>query len=476
MGFLLRGVYGFSCTGASAAVPNAVFRAARHLQKLPGRNSIATMLRKILVGLIVMPGALVIASCGGRAVGYGIVLWGELAGAPQTGAVVSVIQSSTIGSSLLISIPGERAPREYPAGRIRVFKNRGDASAFAAKYAASLGSWAVVVKEDSPPLPIRDAAAQEGKIVYRLQYRQLVKVISRSADRVTVKPYADYWYEVTTNDGYTGWCFGHFLKTFAATGDPTPQMNAILSQDETLARIMGTTWRPTWFGDMITNGAIDLSMLREDVGLFPSPADRIMKLVLPLSTFEFHYTGEPQKVGAASYLFTGTDLRIDVLGDDRINVTWRYKGQPKTDPYVSMKEDIAAVVAAEQQRRADIYAALKKKGATLVSSAYGTIRLLDDMRFTWSGFSALVPSLIGPEAKGKGSVDFTLRVGKQIAGDYDGALTFVFDEYSDTGVSFLYKAAGDGLRFISLARNSVQDLAVVHPSTSPVVIFFSQSP
>ena len=434
------------------------------------------MLRKILVGSLVLPGALFIASCGGRAVGYGVVLWGELTGAPLTGAVVSVLQSSTIGSSLLISIPGERKPREYPAGRIRVFKSRGDASAFASTYAANLGSWAVVVKEDSPPLPIRDAAGQDGKSVYKLQYRQLVKVIGRSANQLLVKPYTDYWYEVTTNDGYTGWCFGHFLKTFSATGDPTPQMNAILSQDETLARIMGTTWRPAWFVDMISSGTIDLSMVREDVGLFPSPADRSMKLVLPLSTFEFRYTGEPQKVGAASYLFTGTDLRIDVLDDERINVNWRYKDQPKTDLYVSVKEDIAEIVAAEQQRRADIYTALTKKGATLLSSAYGTIHLQENMRFTWAGFGALVPSLIGADAKGKGSVDFTLRVSKQLAGDYDGALTFVFDEYSKGGVSFLYKAAGDGLRFTSLGRDSVQDLTVMHPSPSPVVIFFSQSP
>jgi hypothetical protein len=89
-------------------------------------------------------------------------------------------------------------------------------------------------------------------------------------------------------------------------------------------------------------------MYREDVGLFPSPEDRLMKLVLPLSTFEFHYTGEPQKAGVASYTFPGTDLRIDVLDEGRINVSWRYKDQPKTDQYVMVKDDVAQIVAAEQ--------------------------------------------------------------------------------------------------------------------------------
>ena len=127
-----------------------------------------------------------------------------------------------------------------------------------------------------------------------------------------------------------------------------------------------------------------------------------MKLVLPLSSFEFRYTGEPQKAGAASYTFPGTDLRIDVLDDERINVSWRYKDQLKTDQYVVVKDDVAQVVAAEQQRRDDIYAGLVKKGGTLSSSAYGTIRLLPGGRFSWEGFSKLVPSLIGPEREGEG--------------------------------------------------------------------------
>jgi len=430
--------------------------------------------RTFAAGFAVLCG-LILASCGVRAVGYGVVLWGETAGTPQTGAVVAIVQESTVGSSLLIAVPGEKKPREYPMGRIRIFRTKSEAGFFAAAYASNLSSWAVVMKEDTPPLPVRDAPSQEGKVIYKLQYRQLVKVVSRSADKVTVKPYSDYWYEVATEDGFTGWCFGHFLKPFTAGADPAADAQRILSQDEVLARIMGTTWRPSWFLDMVAKGAIDLTMFREDVGFFPSPEERLMRLVLPLSTFEFRYTGEPQKAGSASYTFPGTDLRIDVLDDERINVSYRYKDQPKTELYVVVKDDVAQLVAAEQQRRADLYDGLVKKGAILASSAYGTIRLQPGMRFSWDGFSKLVPTLIGPDAKGKGSVDFTLHVRKEIMPDYDGAITFLFDEYPKSGVSFLYKSAAGGLRFTSLARDSVQDLFVTHPSLSAVVIFFSQS-
>jgi len=73
-------------------------------------------------------------------------------------------------------------------------------------------------------------------------------------------------------------------------------------------------------------------------------------------------------------------------------------------------------------------------------------------------------------------VDFTLHVRKELLGDYDGAITFIFDEYPRGGLSFLYKVTSGGLRFTSLARDSVQDLFVTHPSLSAVVIFFSQAP
>ena len=430
--------------------------------------------RSIAAGLIVLCG-LVLASCGARPVGWGVVLWGETSGAPRTGSIVGILQESAIGEASLIAVPGEKKPREYPLGRIRIFKKKSEATAFAAAYAGSTGAWAVVVKEDLPPLPVRDAPGQDGKVIYKLQYGQLVKVVSRSAEKVDVKPYSDYWYEVTTEDGFTGWCFGHFLKPFTSGTDPVADARKVLSQDDVLARIMGTTWRPSWFLDQVARGAIDLSMYREDVGFFPDPQDHVMKLVLPLSTFEFHYTGEPQKAGVASYTFPGTDLRVDVLDQDRITVSYRYKDQPKTDLYVTVKDDVAQIISAEQARRSDLYAALLKRGATLSSSAYGTIHLQQGMRFTWEGFSKLVPTVIGPDAKGGGSVDFSLHVGKELASDYDGVITFVFDEYPRAGVSFLYRAAGGGLRFTSLGRDSLQDLFVTHPGLSAVVIFFNQS-
>ena len=87
------------------------------------------------------------------------------------------------------------------------------------------------------------------------------------------------------------------------------------------------------------------------------------------------------------------------------------------------------------------------------------------MRFSWDGYQKLVPTLVAADASGKGRVDFPLHAAKELAGDYDGVITFVFDHGTDSGgngapsspmtpnpytVSFLYKAAGGG----SVSRRS----------------------
>jgi len=301
--------------------------------------------------------------------------------------------------------------------------------------------------------------------------------VSRSTDTMTIKPYTDYWYELATEDGYTGWCFGHFLHPFAVAGDPAAEAQRIMSQDPLLARLMGTTWRPDWFATQLARGAIDLTAFRDDVGLFPSPSDHLIRLVLPSSTFEFRYTGDPQKVGAASYAFQGTDLRIDVLDDTRISVSWRNKDQPVSGVFTTIDTDVTQIVADEEVRRSNVYDGLVAGGATLTSSAYGTIHLLEGMRFTWNGFEKLQPSLVPSGVKGSGTVDFPLHLGKAIASDYDGVITLTFDTQNgpSPGVSFLYKGASGGLRFSSLGRDSVQDLFVTRAGLSPVVIFFTQS-
>jgi hypothetical protein len=198
-----------------------------------------------------------------------------------------------------------------------------------------------------------------------------------------------------------------------------------------------------------------------------------MRLSLPLSTFEFRYTGI-EKLGASSYVFTGTDLRITVLDEERITVNYRIKDQPVSGLYAVMEDEVAEVAARELERRAGVLARFTQAGSTFSSSSYGTIRISADGRFAWQGFERLVPAVIGPRAGGGGRIDFPLQLSKPLAAAWDGALTLVFDEDGQEA-SFLYKAVPGGVRMSSLAGDSVKDLEVVSAGFAPVVIFFSQS-
>ncbi len=438
----------------------------------------AAMLRRVCVVAALAVSALVLSSCGARAAGYGVILWGEPNGALQTGIVVPVVREAPINSSYLLLVPGESRPREFPMGRVRFFRGKADAARFSQSFAPYAQSWAVSMKQDSPPLPIRDQASQDGRVIYKLKPGQLVKVVGKSADKETIQQYADYWYEVVTEDGYAGFCFGHYLSAFSTTGDPAQEAQRIMSQDETLDRIMSNTWRPDWFREMVARGTIDLAVFRDDIGLFPSPSDSVMRLVLPQYSLEFHYTGV-QKLGESTYVFTGSDLRISVLDDERISIYYHYKDQRVAGLYSLMKGEVADLITAEQARRQAIFDSIIARGASLSSSAYGTIKLSQGMGFSWAGFQKLVPSLIPGDATGKGRVDFPLHAAKNLSGDYDGVITFLFDQGGGAGgapsVSFLYKATQGGIRFTSLDNDSVSNLVVTHPGISPIVIFFTQS-
>jgi hypothetical protein len=417
---------------------------------------------------------LALCSCGPRAVAWGLLLWGDLTGPFATGSVVAITRDSQISDTYLVAAKGERQTREFTKGRVRKFAKRAEAAAAAEAIKPWATTWGFSRKDDPPPLPIRESADANAKTVYRLRFGQLVKVVGRMAEKVEVKPYTDYWYEVATEDGYSGWCFGHFLKVFTADGEPSAEQERLLSEDDTLARILGTTWRPDFFRKMINDGRIDLGSFREDVGLFPDPDNRTFRLVLTRETLEFPYQ-RIERSGTTTYAAVGTDLRITVLDEERISVSYRDGDQQAGGLYAALEEDVAEVIAGELQRRQNLFDRLRSAGATLTSSSYGVIRLEAGMRFSWQGFERLVPSLIGAKAKGAGKVDFPYHVGKELAGQYDGVITLQFDD-GETEVSFLVKNAAGGVRLTSLGRDAFEELDAVRVGISPVVIFFSQSP
>jgi hypothetical protein len=454
-------------------------------------HSRMVIMRKIgaayLVGipLCALLGLGALFSCGPRAVGYGAVLWGDSGLIVATGSVVKVIELRESDNICLLSLPGESTPVEFSAGRLRIFSKRSEAEEYAKSIEPFLTAWAFSQKQDPPPLPIRETAKTSAEAVYKLRQGQVVKVIGRTEKKEYIKPYEDYWYELVTDDGFTGWCYGHYLKVFSAEGDPTATATKLLSEDETLDRILGSVWRPDWFREMMNEGMIDLQKFREDVGFFPAPSENLFRLVLPAYSVDFAYTGI-ERLSAGNYEAAGSGLRIIVLDEERIMLNYQHKNMEVGGIYAVVEEDIAETIVKEQTRREDIFNALLAKGSGLKSTAYGTIRLESGMRFSWNGFDRLVPSVIAAGTGNAGGIDYPFHLAKQLSGTYDGVITFVFDQpgtasaarsgaSSVSGTSFLYSSAGGGLRLTSLANDSFSDLEVIRVPISPIVVFFTQA-
>lgn len=415
---------------------------------------------------------LLLPSCAKPPLGYGVLLSGDLSGPYATGALLTVSAQSQGAAMYLVHGAGERQPREIPAGKIRLFPKREDAARFAAAYGTYLTTYAFSRKEDAPPLPMRESAGEEAKIVYKLRYGELVKVVSRSAQKARVGTYEDYWYEMVTEDGTAGFCFGHFLRIFNTPGDPAAEAERLLSMDPALERLLGNVWRPDYYVSMIGRNRIDLIRFREDVGLFPDPQKKALRLVLPKDSVTFRY--EKVEKAGSTYMFVGTEVRIEVQGEDRITVSYRHKDQMTNAVYVQVSDNVAVLIEAEKARRRSLYEDFLSRGDTLRSDAYGTIRLEEGMGFRWDGFERIVPSLVRRGVEGKGSVDFPYWLSKPLAATYQGVVAFVFDDPSQDPVCFLFVERAGGIQLTSLDADGLVDLEVRRLGLSPVVIFFGR--
>jgi len=416
---------------------------------------------------------LLLASCAKAPLGYGVLLSGDPSGPFATGALLTVSgQSQGAVATYLVRASGDRTPREIPAGKVRFFLKRDEATRFAASYGSYLTTYAFSRKEDSPPLPMREKPNSEAQIVYKLRYGELVKVVSRTEEKDKAGSYEDYWYELVTEDGTVGFCFGHYLKVFSGSADPAAETQRLLAQDPTLERLLGNVWRPDYFSSMIDRNRIDLARFREDIGLFPEPDRKQLRLVLPKETVLFRY--EKVEKAGSTYIFAGTELRVAMEGEDRITLSYRHKDQMTNAVYTMVSGNVAILIEAEKARRRALYDEFRSKGATWRSSAYGTIRLEDGMRFRWDGFERIVPGLVRRGVAGSGSVDFPYWLSKALSEAYQGVVAFDFDDPDQEPVCFLYVEKAGGIQLTSMDRSSLVDMDVRRPPVSPTIIFFSR--
>lgn len=412
-------------------------------------------------------------SCSAKPIGYAVVLWDE-GEELKTGELLAVMEESKIRKTYLVVAEGEKDLRDIDAFKTRFFELKANADAFIRDYAPYLNKFAFSEKDG---LPVREEAHQEARRIYKLKAGQLVKVLKRETELVAIGSYQDYWYRVLTDDGYEGFCFGYYLSGFESRGNPREEAQILMGQDTLLDKLLSEIWRPEYFKEMIDKERIDLYRLRQDIGLFPSADSRAVRLVTAKYSINFTYE-KIEKMGIGRYHFQSgdqqKDLRISIVRDDRIILSYNIAGRAVRVVYILLEENLEEVIEQERSRRLKIFGTITKRGRVLKSAGYGNIRLLEGLSFEWTNFGRLGSQIFLKEVKGSGSVDFPFFLSAELAGEFDGIITFRFDEYqAEEGTSFLYKIDQKGIRMVFIRSEKIDDLVVGRTGLSPLILYFT---
>ncbi len=433
--------------------------------------------RSFIFGLTAALLVTLFASCGPRTIGYGVILWSENENVLPTGSVVRVVDQSRISNTYTVLPPAKSAGSssnktvETAQWRLSFFSDLKSANAFQASFAPYAKVYA---RSEKNALPIRAEASPSADMVYKLRQGEIMKVLRKSDAPSNESGFESYWYDVLTEGGVSGWVFGYLLTVYdQGPGLTAPQPAPDV--DPVLANIMGTIWRPSYYGQMIDSGNYDLARFKTDYGFFPDPEKKRFTLSLPDYSIAFDYSAL-QKVESNRYAVQGTSLLITVRNDSELSLQYSYKGNITSTVVDKIDQNVADLITAEQKRRDDLYKAFIDHGNTLSSTAYGEIRLAPDKSFTWTDFRTLVPNVIPRTATGSGKVGFPLYLDKSLKTKFDGVLTFNMNGTDNTqDASFLYAFASDGVRFVYVPSQDITDNVVQRESFSPVIIFFTLS-
>ncbi len=420
--------------------------------------------------LLMLTALIFVVSCGSGRIGYGVLYWENEEVEYETADIIALMKESKIRKVYLIYDTDGKTKREIPVWSVRFFPDRAGAEDFMHAYRNWKRFYAYSEKRG---LPVREDPKQESRTIYKLKENQVVKVVGRNAQISKEGVYENYWYQILTHDGFLGYCFGEYLYVYETEEDPKEAAKKLQAKDALLDYVMAQDWRPQYYEEMIEERRFDLVKFRKDVGFFPHPLLKKMQLVLDKNSYAYDYSSI-KKYGRSSYIFEGTDLRMEVIGGKKLNVTYKVRGKPISYVYILIEEDVEEIVQQEVLRRMELFKPFA--GTTLTSSAYGTITFDGDQNFIWLNYENLLSLFHNSNIKGQGRVSFQYYLGDALKRKHDGVMTFQFaGSGGGERISFLYRFDAGGVKFVVLKRNDIDDLVVAKTSVSPHILFFQMN-
>lgn len=465
------------------------------MQKINRKDVISLFMA---LGMAIFAGMLV-NSCSSL-LGWGVLLWNVESPPIPSGTLVPVYIKSNIDSVYVIGIPKEyqvkpeenQGPiidkKEIPLWQIKFFSSKSKAQSFASQFADFASLYAENLQDG---LPIRAEPDNGARRVYRLRQGQVIKVLAKAQGNPAMsgsKPLSGDWLQVLTDDGTMGYCFSYRLRIFEIeAGKPILLAQAAKTnpdKDLELESLLGKTWSPDWYKDMVDSQTIDLDTFTDQWGFFPNQDTGLVRLALPGFEQSYTYTSIT-KIDTNRWRFEGTPLIITQRNETLLAVQYEInKGNPKTSLFVSLPMPVSDIISQEQERRQKLYETVLQQGPDFQNENYGRLSLSGDGKFIWEYFDLLVPRVIPPTASGNGTIAMRLFIRESIRSTYDGACTFFFNPRSLEGsagskdtakniaVNFLYKVEPRGLRLEYLPPESLSRTMVLQRSASPIILYF----
>lgn len=436
-----------------------------------GRSSCLRVLRlSFLVAL-----TLLLAGCNSRS-GWGVVLWSIPDTDITSGSVVRILTESHINNVYIIQGGKANKRLEVPFWQLRKFRFRFQTGSFVKSFAP----WAhLYARAERDGLPIRDAPDNNAKRVFKLRDKQTVKVLGKAAgEKVSSgdEELQGEWYQVLCDDGTVGYCFSYALTIYdEAKGKDivVAASGTSAASDAELERFFSTDWRPDYFRDMTESGHIDLESFGPDYGFLVDRSAKTVTIKLPQSNVSFSWQ-DVSRLKEGVYRFEGAQLIVTLKQDGTLAAQYAERGVQKSAVFIPFTGDVQQILDAEKARRAAAFADLVKKGSVLKSSSFGTLTLAPDGRFGWTGFGALMPTVIPADAGENGRVELRYFLDPSLAPQFDGVISFAFlGMKPDSWVDFLYKRSDQGIQLEYFPEKGLDGNVAVRRSSSPVVIFFA---
>ena len=422
--------------------------------------------------ILILVSSLIFCSCS-KLMGYGVLLWSVPEYNLEDGEIVPVYIKSNISQTYVIGTHTEGERIEVPLWQITDPVSKGKVNTVAEKYSEYKHIYAKVALDG---LPMREAAVNTSKQVYRLRKDEVIKVLYKGEGQPVMsggKAMEGDWLRVLAKDGTLGWCFSYNLRPF----DETEVQETVIDEevetvDTQLETLLATKWYPENYETMIKRQRINLDVISSVPAIDFGVESGNVRFKTSDINVSVPYTGI-EKISEKNYKILGTNLSVIIKNSKLITIqSPNEKGLIISTNLIALDESVDKIIQDEIKRRETLYLNIQDISHQFSSSNYGTLQFQDGNRFVWSGYQLLSPNVIPKNSGSSGTVVFDYFLDSSLAFIYDGAFSFTFDKNGEK-VVFLYKIEENGIRLEDATKASIKDNLIRARGSSPVVMFFS---